>query len=330
MNRLLVLTALLLLAVAGAQAQTVSILFDNGGDEAGVTPVGTSDFSFMGSNWSDGLITSEPEFPFLYASGNSSYLIRTDGAVITFDEPVTDVSFFFVVGFFDLATATAFAADGTELGTVSSAFATTRADPANFRNFDTEVPIARIEFAQRPVMDSASVDNFTFTIAGDDGGPTDPPPAEPVNFNQVEGNWVNPDPDFANSRQGLMFDFGSSLNLLFVAWFTYTSMPMMPPDDAPMDIGSEDQRWFTALLDIDGNVATGTMRFSAGGEFDAPAPAFLETREAGTLSIEFTACDQATVTYSFDEPSLSRAFEIIPLEKSVNPSGFNCESAGGE
>ena len=149
---------------------------------------------------------------------------------------------------------------------------------------------------------------------------------QPVNLNLVDGNWVNPDPDFANSRQGLMFDFGPSLNRLFIAWFTYTSMPMMPPDDAPMDIGSQDQRWFTALLDIDGNVATGTMRFSAGGEFDAPAPAFLETREVGTISIEFTACDQATVTYSFDQPSLSREFEIIPLEKAVNPDGFSCET----
>jgi len=325
MNRLHGLMALLLFAASGLHAQEVTISFDNGGDEAGVTPVGTSDFSFMGSNWSDGLITSEPQFPFLYASGNASYQIQLDGAVITFDEPVTDVSFFFVVGFFDRARATAFAVDGTELDTVTSAIATTRADPANFRSFDTDVPIALIEFAQRPDMDFASVDNFTYTIAGDDGEPTDPPPEEPVNFNQVEGNWLNPDPDLNNNRQGLMLDYGPSLDRLFVAWFTFTSIPAMPPENSSMDIGSQDQRWFTALLELDGNVASGTLRFSEGGEFDAPATGFQQTREVGTISITFSACDQAMVAYSFTEPALSNEFEIIPLEKSVNPAGFSCE-----
>jgi len=149
-------------------------------------------------------------------------------------------------------------------------------------------------------------DGSTFTISSD-----------------IEGNWVNPDPEFANSRQGMMFDFGPSLNQLFMAWFTYTSIPEMPPE-AAMDIGSEDQRWFTALLDIDGNTATGTMQFSAGGEFNAPAPPFLETRQAGTISIEFTACDEALVMYEFDEPALSGTFSIIPLEQAVNPVGFDC------
>lgn len=325
MNRLHGLMALLLFAASGLHAQEVTILFDNGGDEAGVTPVGTSDFSLMGSNWSDGLITSEPQFPFLYASGNASYQIQVDGAVITFDEPVTDVSFFFVVGFFDRARATAFAVDGTELDTVTSAIATSRADPANFRSFDTDVPIARIEFAQRPDMDFASVDNFTYTIAGDDGGPTDPPPEEPVNFNQVEGNWRQSDPDFAGNQQGFMFDFGPSLNLLFMAWFTYTGMPAMPPEDGSGDVGSPDQRWLTALLELDGNTAAGAIISNEGGAFDEQPTGFQQTREVGTISIEFLACDLAVISYSLIEPTISRNFEIIPLEKSVNPAGFSCE-----
>lgn len=156
-----------------------------------------------------------------------------------------------------------------------------------------------------------------FSLAQDDDGSTF------TISSDIEGNWVNPDPEFVNSRQGLMFDYGPSLNQLFMAWFTYTSIPEMP-SEAAMDIGSGDQRWFTALLDIDGNTATGTMQFSAGGEFNAPAPPFLETREAGSISIEFTACDEALVMYEFDEPALSGEFPIIPLEQAVNPVGFDC------
>ena len=312
MKFLLLMTILMLSSQLAAQ--TVTIRFDNSGPESGVTTPGTTEFSFMGSNWSGGQVFTAASPP-LYASGSFSYRVVDGSAMVEFDQAVIDVSFFFVHGGgSNPGSATAFNATGDALATVDSNQASGFGDSGNFVAFDSAEPIARIEFT------GGIVDNFSFMV-------TEEEPFE-FDFTLAEGNWVNPDPVFANSRQGLMFDFGPSLNILFVAWFTYTSVPMMPPDDAPMDIGSEDQRWFTALLNIDGNVATGTMRFSTGGEFDAPAPAFLDTREAGTISIEFTACDQATVTYSFDEPSLSRAFEIIPLEKSVNAAGFNCEPAG--
>ena len=66
----------------GAVAQDpVTIRFDNGGDEAGVTPPGTTSFSFMGSNWSGGQVATEAILP-LYASGSFSYEIEGMGGEV--------------------------------------------------------------------------------------------------------------------------------------------------------------------------------------------------------------------------------------------------------
>jgi len=144
-----------------------------------------------------------------------------------------------------------------------------------------------------------------------------------VNLNLIDGNWANPDHQFSGSNQGLMFDFGPSLNLMFMAWFTYTAIPEMP-DESSNDVGSNDQRWLTALLTPDGNTLTGTLIVNEGGEFDMPATPFQGTREAGTITVEFTSCEHGIVTYQLQQPSITGSFEIAPLEKNVNPNGFTC------
>lgn len=140
-------------------------------------------------------------------------------------------------------------------------------------------------------------------------------------FRRIEGNWLNP----ATPGQGLMFDFGASLNLVFMSWFTHALDLVVPIDPPPAAIGGASQRWLTALLEIDGNTLSGPLRFTEGGQFDAPPDDNVQrVREIGRMTIEMTACDAGMVSYEIDELQLSNTFPITPLEKFVSPGGFVC------
>ena len=98
--RSVVVTILLTVVCYGSQVvaqDTVTIFFDNIGDELGVTPRLTTDFSFMGSNWTGGIVEREG-IPALYASGAFSYEVLDGGGQVTFDSPVDSVNFFYVHG----------------------------------------------------------------------------------------------------------------------------------------------------------------------------------------------------------------------------------------
>ncbi len=146
------------------------------------------------------------------------------------------------------------------------------------------------------------------------------PQGEPFDFALAEGAWLNRDTD----GEGILFDFGPSLDLLFGAWFTFTLEAAVPEDPPPMEIGFTGQRWMTTLLTLDGNTASGPLRARQGGMFDMPPTASEMSSEVGEFSVEFSACDLAHVTYSIDSASVSGAFDIEPLEKVVNPNGFSC------
>ncbi len=137
----LAVLALVAMAPSASEATSVTIFFDNEGPEEGITPLGTTEFSFMGSNWTGGVIHSGvPISPFVYfVHGHAS---------VTFDDPVDSVEFAFDhIGVF--AQAFAFDAEGNRLG-------------QSFRGlpvrFDFEAPIARIEFT------GGFIDDFTFTL----------------------------------------------------------------------------------------------------------------------------------------------------------------------
>ena len=145
---------------AALAQQTVVIRFDNTGEESGITRRGTNEFSFMGSNWTGGVVDTEAITP-LYASGSFSYEIGVGGGEVTFATPVDSVEFFFVHGFgFARGTATAFNANGN-IASATSHQATFFGDPNNFLSFDPEEPIVRIEFT------GGVIDNFTFTTLPD-------------------------------------------------------------------------------------------------------------------------------------------------------------------
>lgn len=137
----------------------------------------------------------------------------------------------------------------------------------------------------------------------------------------VEGAWLNSD----TAGEGILFDFGSSLDLLFLAWFTFTLEPAELEMPVPSEIGFDGQRWMTGLLNIDGNTATGVLRARQAGAFDMPPTASEEGIDVGEVSVEFLACDLARVSYVIEMAGVSGSFDIQPLEKAVNSAGFRCD-----
>ena len=286
----------------------VTLLFEGTGAETGITGNGATDFTFMGSSWSGGF-TATQGITALYASGRFSYHVDNGQAAVVFDPPVTDVNFFYVHGGgFGQGTATAFASDGSNLGSDTSNAATFFNDSNNFVSFDTAEPIAMITF------DGGVIDDFTYTATT---------PAVDFDFQTVEGSWLNPNV----VGSGILFDYGPSLDRMFVTWVTHSVERQQPVDPAPADdIGFTGHRWVNALLEFDGNVASGDLFVVEGGQFDTPANDTQRSRVVGSITVTFTDCNNGHLEYSFDAPvNLSGAFDIIQLESFVSP-GFSCDN----
>jgi len=141
----------------------------------------------------------------------------------------------------------------------------------------------------------------------------------------ADGQWVTDDPAFAGNAQGLTLDFLQAVDQLFVAWFTYVEPSASIPAEAADRVGAPDNRWLTAQLSLEGNVASGPLLASTGGRFDAPPQPEQETSEVGRMTIEFTACNRAMVSYEIDSVGLAREFPVIPLEQRLDPD-FECAS----
>lgn len=259
----------------------------------------------QGSAWSGGVI-SELENSKLRASGKNAYVISGASGRAVFGRPVNNVRFFFVHGDgIPAGTATAFNADGRVLATANSKAATSFGDSRNFVRFRTSEPISAIEFSGGAV-DAVTADAFE------------------VDYFGIQQQWVNNDLEEGN-RQGLTFDYISTSDMLYVAWYSYTSVQTGPEFD---DVGATDNRWLTAQLDIsdiDQNTASGMIFASTGGVFDMPNTGNQQTMEVGTMTVEFQDCDLAMVSYDLPGAGLSNQFAVIPLEKRVNPDGFRCD-----
>ena len=111
---------------------------------------GTSNFSVASASFSGGAVFA-PSQSTLLASGSLAYNAsqwQRPGRCSA--SPISSVSFFYVSGFgFASGTATAFAADGSTLGSVNSNAATTNDDPANFVTLSFAQPIARDHVQRR-------------------------------------------------------------------------------------------------------------------------------------------------------------------------------------
>lgn len=140
-----------------------------------------------------------------------------------------------------------------------------------------------------------------------------------------DGQWVTNEPAFAGNGQGFSLDYMAFADLVFVAWFTYVDPAASDPAEGLDRVGAMENRWLTAQLAIEGNVATGPIFATTGGRFDSPPQSGQGAVEVGTMTIEFSACDLATLRYEVDGGTLVGEIPIMPVEKRVNGE-FQCQS----
>lgn len=131
------------------------------------------------------------------------------------------------------------------------------------------------------------------------GAAPPPPPPDPVFvINEgVAGSWYNP----ATSGQGILLEASSSLDLVTMAWFTWTT-----------EGGGYD--WLTGAGPFEGDTAVIQLSRTAGGRFDDPAP--VTTVAAGTAELTFIDCAHASFVYELAESGLSGE---IPLQRILPP-----------
>mgnify|MGYP000507107065 CR=1 FL=1 len=121
----------------------------------------------------------------------------------------------------------------------------------------------------------------------------------------ISGAWYNP----ATSGQGFYFEMLPQANALLAAWFTYD---LFQPEDTVMSaVGHPGHRWLTSQGTFVGNTFSQTIALTRNGLFDSADS--VETVAAGTLTIEFTSCFEAVVSYVLDDSDLSGSFSITRL-----------------
>lgn len=125
---------------------------------------------------------------------------------------------------------------------------------------------------------------------------------------RIRGPWFNP----ATAGQGLMVDLlppTGDGGVLSAAWFTF---PPEPQADAP-------QRWFTLQgpFGADDQSASLVIYRTTGGRLDALPTS--NTRRVGEASLTFASCDEATLTFRFDDAEAAAEFSglegSIPLQR---------------
>jgi len=122
---------------------------------------------------------------------------------------------------------------------------------------------------------------------------------EAVDINAgMDGTWVNSD----TLGQGFLIDAHPNPrggNFIFVAWFTYG-------DDT--DSG---QRWLTAQGDFAGPTAAIDVYETTGGLFDDPQA--VNVSPVGTMTIDFTDCSNAQLSYTLTDDGLDGDMTISRL-----------------
>ncbi len=127
----------------------------------------------------------------------------------------------------------------------------------------------------------------------------------------MDGAWANND----TLGQGFLIDAHPNpdgSNFIFVAWFTYG------------DHTASGQRWLTAQGDFAGSKAEIDVYETTGGRFDDPQTT--NTLQVGTMSIDFTDCSNAQLSYSLTDEGAEGGMTVSRLI----PGGQSlCEELSG-
>jgi plastocyanin len=130
--------------------------------------------------------------------------------------------------------------------------------------------------------------------------------------------WYNP----ATDGQGMLIMVWEDISFVFMAWFTFDTE--RPPQDVTAILGEPGHRWLTAAGPFEGDTANLSVSLTSGGVFDAAQPpAVTDPEPVGTVSVQWTDCNAATLTY--DLPSLGLTGDV-PIERIVAENIPLCEA----
>jgi hypothetical protein len=136
---------------------------------------------------------------------------------------------------------------------------------------------------------------------------------EAVDINAgMDGAWFDP----ATSGQGYFIDAHPAPeggNFIFVSWFTYGNAT------------ASGQRWLTAQGGFEGSMAEIDVYEATGGSFDDPEP--VSNPKVGTMSLDFTDCSNALLSYSLPTDP---AEGDIAITRVIAGAQALCEELAGE
>jgi plastocyanin len=137
--------------------------------------------------------------------------------------------------------------------------------------------------------------------------------------NGLSDAWYLPE----TGGQGFFIIVWEDIQQVFLSWFTYDTE--RPPQDVTAILGEPGHRWLTAQGPYQGDSATLNVSLTEGGVFDsAQPPATTDPVPAGTMTIVWTGCNEALLSY--DLPGLGLAGDI-PIERIVLDNVPSCEAA---
>ena len=132
--------------------------------------------------------------------------------------------------------------------------------------------------------------------------------------------WVSPDAPF----QGMFITVFPDLGIFFLAWFTFDSE--IPDGGVDATFGAKDQRWITAAGSYEGSRAELTAELTSGGIFNALDPLASQQGNYGTIVLNFSDCNAATVEYNFPGPGQSG---IMQISRVLEENASICEALAG-
>ncbi len=128
--------------------------------------------------------------------------------------------------------------------------------------------------------------------------------------------WVNAGAD----KQGMFITVYPDLKILFLAWFTFDTVP--PAMGTQATFGSADQRWATAVGSYSGSTAQLNAELTSGGLFNSSEPLPNQDTHYGTINLDFKNCNQAVV--DFDFPSVGESGQFT-INRALEENAALCE-----
>jgi hypothetical protein len=113
----------------------------------------------------------------------------------------------------------------------------------------------------------------------------------------------------ATDGQGFLITIFPNIRQMFLAWFTFDTE--RPPENVTAFLGDPGHRWLTAQGPYGGDTVVLDVFLTAGGVFDKAQPkAETGVNPIGTITIIWTDCENATLTYYLQNLGLIDSTEI--------------------